>query len=381
MMNDVWTLLGIEATDEVRAIKRAYAKRLKETRPADDPEGFQQLRWAYETARQAAENAEPAYESVAEHAFPSRARLDHAPSLSTFVLQDPPLQHEPEPALEDQEFAFDGRVELDARDSTDSDDLEWDLPETHWDGSSDYEPEETAKDHKPETDIDAWIEHVMTAGNGPLAFREATISSDLLPIRVAREFELALAFCFEQGTSDPARDFPLFAEIANYYRWDDSRHHVLDYFPELEEPAIAAVGAYRCREMAYGVASGEIEEERKFKKAAQCLVGARSITFGRSKPILEWIPTLRGKYGEGWYLLLPVDVTELDYRADRLEHLREKIDGDSVHWGVWFLGVVTGTIGFMVLMAFFRYVYYWVKTGWLRRKTMPESDIDLATEL
>ncbi len=42
--------LGLDTDADVRAVKRAYAQRLRHTRPDDDPEGFQQLHEAYQDA-------------------------------------------------------------------------------------------------------------------------------------------------------------------------------------------------------------------------------------------------------------------------------------------------------------------------------------------
>ncbi|ANF97570.1 hypothetical protein [Paenibacillus bovis] len=49
---NIWMQLGIEKTNDIRAIKKAYASLLKQTHPEDDPEGYQQLREAYDKAVQ-----------------------------------------------------------------------------------------------------------------------------------------------------------------------------------------------------------------------------------------------------------------------------------------------------------------------------------------
>jgi|GEM_PF-5242583 len=54
-MPGIWELLGIPPTRDVRAIKRAYAARLKHCQPEDDPEGFRRLHQAYSGALQHAQ--------------------------------------------------------------------------------------------------------------------------------------------------------------------------------------------------------------------------------------------------------------------------------------------------------------------------------------
>ncbi|MEO6280023.1 hypothetical protein [Roseateles sp.] len=52
MWEQDWSLLGIAPTTELAAIKKAYALKLRVTRPDDDAEAYQALRGAYERAQQ-----------------------------------------------------------------------------------------------------------------------------------------------------------------------------------------------------------------------------------------------------------------------------------------------------------------------------------------
>lgn len=70
-----WDELGLAQDAEARAVRRAYAARLKRTRPEDDPEGFARLRAAFEAALALAERgtgseAEPAPVPAAETTEP-----------------------------------------------------------------------------------------------------------------------------------------------------------------------------------------------------------------------------------------------------------------------------------------------------------------------
>ena len=45
-----WKILEINSTSDEKAIRRAYAKKLKVTRPDEDPAGYQALRAAFDEA-------------------------------------------------------------------------------------------------------------------------------------------------------------------------------------------------------------------------------------------------------------------------------------------------------------------------------------------
>ncbi|MDQ0047791.1 tetratricopeptide (TPR) repeat protein [Paenibacillus polymyxa] len=57
---DIWTVLGVTSTSDLRMIKRAYAQKLKLTHPEDDPAGYQRLREAYDQAMRIAKSSQKA---------------------------------------------------------------------------------------------------------------------------------------------------------------------------------------------------------------------------------------------------------------------------------------------------------------------------------
>lgn len=71
-MVNYWSVLGLEPTQDVSAIKRAYARKSRECHPEEDPEGFLRLREAYQAALDCArqDGAAPAAQAGPESAQP-----------------------------------------------------------------------------------------------------------------------------------------------------------------------------------------------------------------------------------------------------------------------------------------------------------------------
>lgn len=95
-----WNELGLDPTLDERAIKRAYAARLKHTRPEDDAAAFGRLRDAYEAAlhwaRWQQHEAEQA-QAATEAAEPVADAAQHAPAADTATHTETVL--EPDPAV------------------------------------------------------------------------------------------------------------------------------------------------------------------------------------------------------------------------------------------------------------------------------------------
>lgn len=97
-----WQLLDLTPDADERSIKRAYARLLKNHRPDENPDAFQRLREAYETAlAEARWRAQVDEEVVDAPLAVSAPTADHSPLVSPLERVDTPLAvSPPEPSLE-----------------------------------------------------------------------------------------------------------------------------------------------------------------------------------------------------------------------------------------------------------------------------------------
>lgn len=72
-----WQILGIDNTTDLKVIKRAYAAKLKVTKPDEDPEGFQRLHTAYKQAFQFAKNTATVDKQIVQ------PRVEEPPEIET----------------------------------------------------------------------------------------------------------------------------------------------------------------------------------------------------------------------------------------------------------------------------------------------------------
>jgi TPR repeat protein len=90
----LWDELGIAPTGDRSAIRRAYAERLKQTRPDDDPQGFARLRAAYEQAMAQAEAVISVERVLAREEPP-------VPTEETSPREAPEAEADPKPIQQD----------------------------------------------------------------------------------------------------------------------------------------------------------------------------------------------------------------------------------------------------------------------------------------
>jgi tetratricopeptide (TPR) repeat protein len=113
---DCWKVLDLEPTDDLRLIKKAYAKKLKIYHPEDDAAGYQKLREAYELAQRLVRQGEISYwkyesinsemqeDSIQEELLQENEKKE---SIMPECEDETSAQQEFEPESSDEDFDYD----------------------------------------------------------------------------------------------------------------------------------------------------------------------------------------------------------------------------------------------------------------------------------
>ncbi|MGB0844019.1 MAG: hypothetical protein ACPGVN_04675 [Alphaproteobacteria bacterium] len=243
-----WTGLDLEGeTRDLKTVKRAYAKKLKVTRPDDDPEGFRKLRQAFDDAKQHIQWAQydddyddsPEEDSPKEN--PKENSLEQVVSKeqSTITeLDDGNEPQSPEISFAEPELF---KTPLDEDPSTHTE--QTNVPKNEWDQVwealektanlfnipvNEWEEEEPKKkpwgSDKPNFDLEVWAEILDDPDLSRLDYWQS-ISNDL-----RWQFLRFLGWNYEKPHNHPYKDVPteFAAFLAERFDWayEDNPHHV-----------------------------------------------------------------------------------------------------------------------------------------------------------
>lgn len=192
-MSTPWSRLGILPTQDLLAIKKAYAAALKKTRPDDDPQGYQALRQAYEFAQAYARQPAATLNVLSMSAVDVDA-LQKAASSPASVGTEPFIIH----------FSSEPPVQVRAESTADVD-------------GGDPHPREHPPWREPEALVREF-EDVLETGEPdriPTAWEKVRIELDQLPLSLRQDASRR----FARLMADTSAPMSSRAAVANYFEW------------------------------------------------------------------------------------------------------------------------------------------------------------------
>lgn len=209
---DYWQILGLAQTEDRKSVKRAYSTLLKQTRPDDDPEGYQRLREAFDFAMAHCKRTRAMStdgESPVGEAGPSE---ELEPVSIQLVSAVEPVNELSDASLGQQEACDDSYTQVPISEEGRA--------------SNQLQREQGAYDDAlsavervfQDADIDAVIHR----------FYEEVHSSTLLSIKTRAHFELLCLDALVQCDEDEDFPYSLVEAVAEEFQWFRSQHSDLD---------------------------------------------------------------------------------------------------------------------------------------------------------